>query len=351
MDTFPEHVIDWLYERGLSDKTILSAGLQWNGRAIVIPIKDSNGNILFNKYRRDPADKSEGMKYWQDKGATAQLYSNVLWDGAIHDETLICEGEFDVMIAHEYNYHAVCSTGGAGTFRDEWIPELYSADDPPYIIYDNDDAGWMGAQKVAIKLGKARICVLPDKVGRGGDLTDFLTKFALDYNEINLKKLLAEAVKIDVRDLTTVTAVKEKLKELTQIERYNSQRHEKRVELGYIRQYLLNLRDQIRRSMEALKKANKPKPERRLKNAEKIEYAKSYPMEELYNGQLKSEAGNRLRGRCELHNDSTPSFVIYTETNSWFCYGGCQTGGDTIDYVQEKHGLSFKYAIEKLNSL
>jgi len=46
--------------------------------------------------------------------------------------------------------------------------------------------------------------------------------------------------------------------------------------------------------------------------------------------------GDRLHGSCPLpgHEDSTPSFVVYPETRSWYCYG-CRKGGDVIDFAEE----------------
>lgn len=54
--------------------------------------------------------------------------------------------------------------------------------------------------------------------------------------------------------------------------------------------------------------------------------------------------GNRHIGLCPLpgHNDSDPSFVVFPETNSWYCFGGCKKGGDVIGFIKEMHKLSFE---------
>jgi hypothetical protein len=53
--------------------------------------------------------------------------------------------------------------------------------------------------------------------------------------------------------------------------------------------------------------------------------------------------GDRLVGQCSRpdHEDRSPSFTVYPETNSWFCYG-CLRGGDVIELARcawgyEKH--------------
>jgi hypothetical protein len=46
--------------------------------------------------------------------------------------------------------------------------------------------------------------------------------------------------------------------------------------------------------------------------------------------------GNRWVGRCPLpgHEERSPSFTVYPETNSWYCFGACQSGGDVIELAR-----------------
>ena len=55
------------------------------------------------------------------------------------------------------------------------------------------------------------------------------------------------------------------------------------------------------------------------------------------------KVGSSWVGRCPLsdHEDRSPSFTVYPETNTWFCYG-CLRGGDVIELARyawgyEKH--------------
>jgi DNA primase len=49
-------------------------------------------------------------------------------------------------------------------------------------------------------------------------------------------------------------------------------------------------------------------------------------------GQMR-KVGERWVARCPLpgHEERTPSFTVYPETNSWYCFGACQRGGDVVD--------------------
>ena len=44
--------------------------------------------------------------------------------------------------------------------------------------------------------------------------------------------------------------------------------------------------------------------------------------------------GDRLKGRCPLHQEQTASFYVYQDTQRWRCYGACADSGDIVDLVQ-----------------
>lgn len=67
----------------------------------------------------------------------------------------------------------------------------------------------------------------------------------------------------------------------------------------------------------------------------------------FYNEVLK-EKGNTLVGLCPFHEERTPSFTIYKESNSYFCFG-CGAGGTVIDFYMQLHDVDFKTAIKEMN--
>lgn len=61
--------------------------------------------------------------------------------------------------------------------------------------------------------------------------------------------------------------------------------------------------------------------------------------------------GSVYKGRCPIHDDSTPSFVVYPEQGrGWFCYG-CNRGGDVVDLVQELESCDFQTAVDFLSRI
>ncbi len=61
------------------------------------------------------------------------------------------------------------------------------------------------------------------------------------------------------------------------------------------------------------------------------------------------KSGRTYIGLCPFHaNTRTPSFVVWPETNTWKCFGACNTGGDVFTYVMKRDGLEFKEVLREL---
>lgn len=63
------------------------------------------------------------------------------------------------------------------------------------------------------------------------------------------------------------------------------------------------------------------------------------------------QTGTRYRACCPLpgHSDNTPSFVVYPETNSYYCFG-CSRGGGPIQFIMQFEGISKEKVMERLQS-
>lgn len=62
---------------------------------------------------------------------------------------------------------------------------------------------------------------------------------------------------------------------------------------------------------------------------------------ERYTGLKKT--GRNFKGRCPIHADKTPSMTVYTDSQSWHCFG-CNQGGDIFDFVQAVENTDFRGA-------
>jgi DNA primase len=58
-------------------------------------------------------------------------------------------------------------------------------------------------------------------------------------------------------------------------------------------------------------------------------------------------AGNQFKGCCPFHKEKTPSFVVYPDSQHFYCYG-CQKGGDAFTFVMEHEGFEFPEALRYL---
>lgn len=57
--------------------------------------------------------------------------------------------------------------------------------------------------------------------------------------------------------------------------------------------------------------------------------------------------GKNMVGLCPFHNEKTPSFNIYTDNGSFYCFG-CQAGGDVITFIMKIENLDYIEAVRFL---
>ena len=57
--------------------------------------------------------------------------------------------------------------------------------------------------------------------------------------------------------------------------------------------------------------------------------------------------GRMLVGLCPFHGEKTPSFTVYPENNSFYCFG-CHVGGDAITFVRRIENLDYVDAVKFL---
>ncbi|MEE0264587.1 MAG: DNA primase [Acutalibacteraceae bacterium] len=59
------------------------------------------------------------------------------------------------------------------------------------------------------------------------------------------------------------------------------------------------------------------------------------------------KAGRLYSGRCPFHNEKTPSFYVYPDTQSFYCFG-CGAGGEVITFTKKIENLDYIDAVKLL---
>jgi DNA primase len=292
----PGRIRRYLNERGISDILIDYHLLGWNGNRITIPIFNRQGELAFFKLAKDPEDPVLAPKMLATPGSYAELYG---WEVLAKEpkQVIICEGEFDRMVLEEKGFLAVTSTGGAGTFRAEWATAFESIPNV-YICYDNDNAGRIGAERVASLIPHSKIAELPVEVGEAGDVTDFFVH--LGKSREDFQKLLDAAMPMPPSPPT----------ERTQSPRASSLDPE-------MKQRTTRIKSEV-------------------------------PIADLIGQYLKLEPyGDYLMGVCPFHDDHHPSLAVYPVKGTFRCYG-CFKHGEVITFIRAIEHLSFVEALDRL---
>lgn len=57
--------------------------------------------------------------------------------------------------------------------------------------------------------------------------------------------------------------------------------------------------------------------------------------------------GKNLVGLCPFHNEKTPSFTVYPDSQSFYCFG-CGAGGEVISFIRRAENLDYYEAVKYL---
>lgn len=181
VQTLPVHVREYLNnDRMIGDDVIEAmevgyadiAGVPW----IVFPVNDADGELLCYKLKGMPKAEVKAKNWPQ--GCGIQLYGAQCLKLDDVKEVIICEGEPDCLILLQAGMAAVTSTGGAGSFKKEWLSQL-PKEANVILCFDADDAGKKGREKLKEMLKDERPdCAIFDvdfegMGDTGFDVTDF----------------------------------------------------------------------------------------------------------------------------------------------------------------------------------
>lgn len=317
---------EWLNARGISDAVLFKNNISVSETGeIIIPIYDPSGVFLYNKYRRNPWSE-EGPKYRYDKGSSAALY-NLNSSIFTKDAVIICEGELDAMALQSRGYYAVSTTGGAGTFKEEWVAFLN--DSEIYICYDNDLAGMQGTLRLLKFMPEAKVILLPTSISIK-DVTDFLIKNSLEHFD----HLMQEA------KMWVLPTTKDECRTV-------SDEFEKRLQSMLAHGEMNDFPHIMLAAVSEIYDSFKPKLKKGAQevcDGDAIARARAVPIGDFVQFNKKGDAP------CIAHEDKHPSMHWFKKNNKVKCFP-CGFNGDTIDVVMKQFNLPVGEAIKKINSI
>ena len=64
-----------------------------------------------------------------------------------------------------------------------------------------------------------------------------------------------------------------------------------------------------------------------------------------------NKSGVNYRGLCPFHSEKTPSFFVFTDRQTWRCFGACASGGDVFSFIMAIETIDFSEALKKLSDI
>lgn len=252
----PDNIRKYLNGRGVSDEVINKYKLGWFNYVIswiCIPVRLQD-QIEYSHFilRKDPFSKddsfSKNLSFPKGKSQTC-LFGELANE---NEDLIITEGIMDCLSLLSLGVKAIFSTGGAMTFKQEWITSELLKAKRIFVAYDNDEAGRNGSEKVLKMLKEAGyknlfLVNLPIEVGNKGDVNDYLVKLKLPVEDLFEKyaepypKLIdysgfEELSMDDVENILSLTIKKDRVNKLLmffcQLSAYTSDNQFNIVNLG-----------------------------------------------------------------------------------------------------------------------
>lgn len=163
--------------RGIGKWTLEEFQIGWSSEheAWMIPVMD--GEDLLNVRLYNPTRAKTKIWNWGGMDPSCLYPAKILKE---HQQILICEGEWDALIANDRGFPAVTGTTGALQWAPKWNAKFKGKD--VVLVYDRDAAGDAAANKIALGLeGTARSIAiaelpLPWTQNHGADVSDFFHK-------------------------------------------------------------------------------------------------------------------------------------------------------------------------------
>ena len=201
--------------RGITDETLKKFCIGFDGERVTLPITNEfNELVNIRRYKWNSYEGSTKMINYEDeqgnKYGEARLYGieNLVDENC--DTVMLCEGEWDRLIAEQNDIPAVTATAGAGNFNTAFF-EYFKHKKHIYICYDNDEAGRMATAFFLEHAPKGPIYYVvnwPADLPPKADVSDAFVKFG--YNKASFLALFTPHVfkEVPTVDLLNATNAK-----------------------------------------------------------------------------------------------------------------------------------------------
>lgn len=291
----PEEIRLHLKGRGIPATVIERYLLGWNGERITIPVFNEKRDVIGFRYAKIAENSKDSPDVISELGLETELYG---WDTLARKphRVVICSSEFDRLVLEAYGFAAVASTGGTDSFVERWLPH-FEAVKRVYVCLNRDLEGAAATRKIQRLIPRARVVTLPSEVGDKGTVTTFFAD--LGRTRIDFEVLLAAAAADD--DPTDRPPAIDKFRPLHK---------------------------SVRRRAEGLKRAVR--------------------LHEIVSRFVDLQASSsRLVGQCPFHDDTSRSFSVHPETDTYRC-DVCDAEGDVVRFMMDKESMTFGQALDAL---
>ena len=192
--------------RGLTDDTLNTFMLGWDGERVTIPIYDEYNTLVnFRRYKWNSTEDQYKVLNYEDEQGNKYGEVRIFGIDRLLDENteyvVRSEGEMDRIISEQHGFPTACPTSGAGTFKPEWVKYFRNLK-RLYLAQDNDEAGRNATKRLCEKLCKVvdvYVVNWPENFPEKGDITDFYTK--CEQTTEDFQRLLNSATKYVDPDL------------------------------------------------------------------------------------------------------------------------------------------------------
>ena len=171
-------VLNILYDLKITPETIEELKLGYITNCLATPVFKNGALINIARYNINKIPGKPKNEYNKNAN-TGDIIPFDVWKNDFRD-TVICEGEKDMLIARSQGFNAITLTGGAqAALQKDYLP--YFEGRNVFICYDNDDVGRQGALKRYKELAPkcntfitniGSVCVLNKE-----DVADFFAKY------------------------------------------------------------------------------------------------------------------------------------------------------------------------------